>query len=255
MSASGSSSQGAFLSGSMAVSVADRNVTDLTIPLQGSLAVTGRIEFAGTSDGPTAAQYRSSLWLVMEAADGVRGTRAPIPLTVDEAWTFRATVPPGSYVVHVWSRAAPAPDLRWTLKSVLAGGRDVADAALVVATDDVAGIVATFTDRPSTLFGTARDANGAPDTAAAVLLFPADRALWMDYGPSPRRVRYLRVDRAGRFSISAAPVGDYFIMALPETAAADWQDPSFLSRASQLATRVRVDEGQAVAIDLRTQRW
>ena len=81
----------------------------------------------------------------------------------------------------------------------MVGGRDVSDVPLTVAGDDISGLVVTLTDHASVLTGTVRDAQNAADVAATVLVFPTDRALWLDYGGLPRRLRTARTDRTGGF--------------------------------------------------------
>jgi hypothetical protein len=97
------------------------------------------------------------------------------------------------------------------------------------------------------LSGTVTAESGSAD-AATVIVFPTDSSAWAGYGSSPRRLRTTRVDKTGNFRMQNLPAGEYFIAAVPDKIAADWQNPKFLEGLAADATRVRLAEG-----DRRTQ--
>jgi hypothetical protein len=179
-----------------------------------------------------------------------------VTFSIDADGTMAArSAPPGRYFIRAGVAGAPSNLLgAWTLKSAMLDGRDVSDVPLTVAGNDIAGLVVTFTDRAAMLTGTVRNPQNAVDATATVLVFPTDRALWIDYGALPRRLRTARTDRAGAFSIPGLPAGEYFVVALPEDAADNWQRQTFLTRAAAMATRVRIDDGRNAVIDLVTKR-
>jgi hypothetical protein len=245
---------GAELYASEPVTVGDADVADVSVTLRPDALVTGRVEYDGTSPRPTAAQLRA-LPLYFDQATG-RGLRLTTQVTPDGT-VAPTSVPPGKYFVHLAYGAgipSPVPPVSWTVKSVTAGGRDVSDSPLIVEAGDVA-LVVTLTDHALTLGGTVRNAQGAPDVTASVLLFPADRAQWTDYGAYPRRLQMARADRMGTFSLSNLPAGDYLVIALPDGLVAQWQTQTFLERAAQLATHVSLTSDRNVTVDLRTSRW
>jgi hypothetical protein len=236
------------------VTVADRDITNLAVILRPMARVTGRIAFEGTSPQPPPAQYRT-LGLTIEPADG--RTLRPA-LAVDPSGNMSSPgLAPGKYYVRLLTAAlrGGGPGVTWTLKSAMVGGRDVSDVPLVADGNDITGLVVTFTDHAPTIGGTVRDAQGAPDATASVLVFPVDRALWVDYGRVPRRLRNVRADRTGTFTMSGLPDGDYFAIAIPDASAGAWPDPAFLQRAAVQATRLKIEGGTSTSIDLRTVRW
>jgi hypothetical protein len=83
-------------------------------------------------------------------------------------------------------------------------------------------------------------------------VFPADRELWASTGAMARRVRGVRTQRAGDYSLTIPP-GDYYVLAVPDETAADWQDPEFMDAASRAAVRVRLGTGERKTQDLRTR--
>src|SRR6185369_7610889 len=109
---------------------------------------------------------------------------ARLALNIDPNGNFRnVNVTPGQYYVRVIGTPATiagrgaAAGAPWTQKSAMFEGRDVADVPLVLERD-VEGIVVVFTDQPAMLSGRVRNAQGALDSEATVLLFPVDSTMW-----------------------------------------------------------------------------
>jgi hypothetical protein len=151
-------------------------------------------------------------------------------------------IPPGLFQLSV-----PVPS-GWFVKSVTAQGRDVADLPFEVK-EAIPGITITLSRRGASVSGAVRTASGAPDSAAAVLVFSTDPRQWVDYSPYSRRLKDARTTRAGTFEIRDLPAGDYFIVAVPP-AAMTWK-PGFLEAMSRIATRVTLGEAEQRSIDLR----
>jgi hypothetical protein len=116
----------------------------------------------------------------------------------------------------------------------------------------VAALVIAFTDRPSTVSGLVQNAAGAPDPSATVLVFPADSGAWTDQGGLPRRLRAIRVDRAGQFQTTGLPAGDYMLVAIPDESSSNWQDPKVLPALARVATSMALGEGETRSVSLRT---
>jgi hypothetical protein len=191
------------------------------------------------------------------------GDGRSLALNIDADGNFRnVSVTPGAYFIRVMGVMGSGPiggpsaaaEQAWTLKSSIANGRNVADVPLMF-DRDVDNVVVTFTDRPASLTGTVRTSQGTTDPAAAVILFPVDEAMWTRVGNAPRHLRSVRTDRLGAFRLTGLPAGEYFIIAIADAVAAEWQDPKFLVTAARQATRVKINEGQTTTLDLRTQRW
>lgn len=228
------------------VSVGGSGIDNLTLSLQEGSKIEGRIEFEGSADRPGPDQM-TRIAIVVEAVDGRQRSMAPSS-RVDAEGRFEAPgLLPGRYVVRAMNAGAA-----WTLKSVMMGGVDVSEVPLDLQRD-IAGLVVTFTDRASSIAGVARNDQGAADKSAAVLLFPADNRLWVDYGTNPRRMRLARTSTTGAFSFAAVPPGDYYIVSISEEFSGEWQDPRFLNQVALQATRVTVALGTQLTQDLATQ--
>ena len=60
-------------------------------------------------------------------------------------------------------------------------------------------------------------------------------------------------DDTGAYRIYGLPPGDYYIAAVSDALATDWQNPEFLTALSRAAQRIRISEGEKKTQALRTQ--
>jgi uncharacterized protein (DUF2141 family) len=223
------------------LSVGDRDMTGLVVPLAAGPRVSGRIEFEGTIERP-AGRAITGMRITLDPADGSPSGDGTLALETgrsEESGDFRTYgVPPGRYVVRV--SVLPA---GWFLKSALYQNRDVADLPLELVSKDVSGVVITFTDRPSSIAGTVRGADG-PDPTAVVLAYPVESAAWSSSGALSRRMRTARAAKDGSYSLQTLPAGDYYIVAVREDQVGEWQDPALLQALSRYAQTVRLADGE-----------
>ncbi len=231
----------ATLVAQLPVTVGDRDIVDMIVPLAPGPRVSGRLEFEGTIERPPAASM-TGMRILLDPADGARpgdfmlATQTGRP---DETGQFKTYgVPPGRYVLRV----SPLP-AGWFLKGALYEGRDIADMPIDLASKDVNGVVITLTDRPSGLTGTVRGADG-PDPTAIVLAYPVDGAAWSSSGALSRRMRTARAAKDGSYSLQALPAGEYYLVAVQEDQVGEWQDPALLQALSRLALTVRLLDGE-----------
>jgi hypothetical protein len=135
----------------------------------------------------------------------------------------------------------------------MADGRDALDQPVELDTSDIDNVVVTFTDqKTATLSGTVRDANGAADPEAVILVFPADNRLWTDLSGTSRRVKPSRTTRSGSYIIPGLPAGEYFVITGTDDMLTDWQAPDALNALSRRATRVQITDGQSQTLDLKS---
>jgi hypothetical protein len=230
-----------------AVTVGAEDVANLAVTLQMGHRIGGRTEFGGSAAQPPPEAIRR-ISVTFDPADA-RPLVSPTMGRgqVDETGRLSSyQLPPGRYFVRVSN--APA---GWNLKAATVNGQDVSNVALTL-DRDVADVIISFSDRTGSLAGQVRDAAGAPDVTATVLVFPASSAGWSDHGSFPRRLHAIRVDRLAQFSSGALPPGDYLVVAVPDEASANWQDPAVLKSLARVATSVAVGEGLPQTVALRT---
>jgi hypothetical protein len=231
----------ATLIAQLPVAVGDRDVTDMIVPLKVAPRVSGRIEFDGTIERP-AHESLTGLRITLDPADGSKLANATLAFQTgrpDEKGEFTTYgVPPGRYVIRV----SPMP-MGWFFKGAMLQGRDVADTPLELESKDVSGIVITFTDRPSSISGTVRGADG-PDPTAIVLAYPVDSNAWSSSGALSRRMRTARAAKDGTYSLTALAPGEYYVVAVQEDLVGEWQDPALLQALTRVARQIRLVDGE-----------
>ncbi len=228
------------------IAVGRAEIAGLAVPLRTGLRVSGRMEFEGTAEKPPAQMF-NRLTIATELAEGRPQTPFIPPGRIDPAGQFTTYgLPAGRYFVRI---AGNPPG--WTFKSAVYEGHDVSDVPLDLDGADVTGVVITYTDQPSELSGTVRTSRGG-DPDATVIVFPSDSTAWVSNGLNPRRIRTVRTSANGSYKLSGLPPGGYYVAAVPDEIASDWQDPAFLQALAPTATQVTIDDGQKRAQDLRT---
>jgi hypothetical protein len=81
-----------------------------------------------------------------------------------------------------------------------------------------------------------------------VIAFSADRSVWL---PQSRRLRSVRPSTDGQFRFDDLPAGEYYVAALTDGDADDWQSSGFLAEAIQGAIKVTLGDGERKTQDLR----
>ena len=233
---------------SIPLTIGNADLVGIPVTLQRGLHIHGRVEFEGTTEGP--AKDRTGVLIEIRSADPAPLAVLPDPpARLDAKGQFTSVgLPSGRYVV----RGAGAPQ-GWMFKSATVDQRDVADTALELDRKDVTDVVITFTDRVTMLSGIVRTPSGVPDTNATVLIFPATEQSWSLPGFNPHRFRRERTREGGAYQVNALPVGDYYVVALPEDRADGWEDPHVLELLARSATLVNIRDGNRKTQDLRTE--
>ena len=165
------------------VTVNGRDIDNLTLALQPGTTITGRIVFEGATLTPPEDPLRtqlvlmppSSVWSVASAVSTYRTFPQP-----DRTFSI-AGVMPGRYL---WttnvSATATGGGPAWTLKSIVMGGRDIAEEPIDVRPGaSLSDVVVTFTDRSAEIAGTIFDGAGRPAPGFVVVVFPVQRNAWV----------------------------------------------------------------------------
>jgi len=235
------------------INVGESNVDNVIVTLLRGASVSGHVEFDGATDRPDALAL-SRVPIVLERVDsrtasmpGIGGLQSAPAGRIDETGAFKTyTQPTGRYLIRIGG----APSGGWTVKSVIAEGRDISETPFDLGASDLKNVVVTFTDRPTKLTGLAHTKDGTPDPDALVVVFPTDPAGWTDFGVAPRRLRSARPLKNGTYTITGLPAGDYYVAAISEDAFSSWQSPDVLAELSRSATQVRIIDGDAHTQDL-----
>jgi protocatechuate 3,4-dioxygenase beta subunit len=232
----------------MPLSVGESDLDGVIVSLAAGARVTGRVEFEGTEDVPSGSAL-TGIRINLDPADGSTLTDSTLAFQAgrpDEDGRFRTFgVPAGQYILRV------NPPSGWTLKGAFLNGRDLSDTPFELGPRDLTGVVITFTDRPTAITGTVRNA-AAADPSAIVIAFPTDASAWIGRGPFPRRVRSTRAGPDGTYTISALVPGEYYVAAVNEEGLGEEHDPAVLEALIRIAHPVRVVDGERRRVDLTT---
>jgi hypothetical protein len=95
---------------------------------------------------------------------------------------------------------------------------------------------------------------GEGAAGAAVIVFPVDRARWVDYGADPILIKAKATDSNGAYLLKGLPEGEYFAVAVDGSLHDAWANPKFLDAASAAATRISLKWGDKKSLDLRVSK-
>jgi hypothetical protein len=218
------------------------DITGLTVALQRGATMSGRIEFDGAAL-PQMANYYAALGITLEPADGKPRANATAARVNPDGTFTTPGVPSGHYLLRAFGSPGG-----WMFKSAMAGAVDVADTPIELGREDIGGVRIIFTDRVTRLTATVRNASG--DSGTAVVVFPADSDGWRLFGVNPRRMRLMRTFTAGDVVFQNLPPGEYYLAAIDDAVAGEWQDPRFLTVLSRQAVRVTLPDGGQVTQQL-----
>ena len=95
---------------------------------------------------------------------------------------------------------------------------------------------------------------GDAAAGSAVIVFPVDRARWVDYGWDPLLMTSKAADVNGVFLVKGLPEGDYVAVAVDRSQHDAWTNPKFLEAASGVATRIALKWGDKKSVDLQISK-
>ena len=157
-------------------------------------------------------------------------------------------VPPGRMLIT----GPPTLQGVWSVRSAVMNGVDVSAIPLDLGPGQrIDDLVVTLTDRPTTLSGTIKNEIGDPVFAHTVVVFPADpRARWEAPGA---RIRMVRPDSRGKYTVPGLPAGDYLIGLAREVNPARIVLADLLNSLETAAVRVRLVEAEETVQNLQTR--
>ena len=225
--------------GSLPLVVGDSDVTGVTIALTRGASIAGTIVSEGTAP-LTLANLRVAARALRNPAFGQGGNSAQ----VSAAGAFQLSSLTGTIALRVDNLPS-----QWMVKSIVVGNTDVTDGTLELrGSEQLTSARIVLTDRVSEVNGSAtvrnQDAKGY-----SVLVFAEDPALWTF---PTRYIRMTRADAQGRFTLRGLPGGDpYLIAAVDYVEDGEWQDPEFLERLRESASRLTLRDGETKTVSLR----
>lgn len=239
--------------GFLEVTVSDRDVTDLIVPLGPGLTVSGRVDFSGTIAPPTPAdltEARLSLFpldLSMAMFTAMNNTGSVgHGTTLDESGRFSVTgLAPGRYLAQIQLRNSP-----WrTVTRVSAAADSTIDDVLTVGEGGANDVLIVVSNAAlATIEGTA-DIAPHESGSMRVVAFPADPDLWREPDRYARRFSFVFVERDRSFRLTDLPPGDYLV-AIVSTFGFE-MSPRNLERWAKTAERATLRPGDTRTLVLR----
>jgi hypothetical protein len=223
--------------GSLPVVVGDGDLTGVTIALTRGASIAGTVVAEGTSP-ITLANLRVNA-RPMRSGGGQNFTASGVSAT----GSFQLSTLSGTIALRVENLPA-----QWMVKSIVVGSTDVTDGAFEVrGTEQITNARIVLTDRLSEVNGTVSSRD--QDTKGTnVIVFADDASLW---NFPTRYVRMVRADEQGRFTLRGLPPGaTYLAAAVDSVEDGEWQDPEFLERLREPASRVTIREGETKTLTL-----
>jgi hypothetical protein len=242
--------------GALPVVVTGQDVTNLDVRLGDGATVSGRIVFEGTATPPAPATMQ-----VMLA--GLSGSSSPVEFAMamlggasgqvspDFTFSLKGVVPnsyraTGNMPGAMFGATANS---AWTVKSIRAGGPDLADVPFDVEPGrSIDGLVVTLTDQPTVISGKIIDGEGRPSSAFPIVIFSTNSAHWL---PGSRRVQQARPASDGTYRVAGLPAGEYYIGAVTTLDLDDLYDPAFLQQVVTIAFKITLADGEKKEQDLK----
>jgi hypothetical protein len=142
---------------------------------------------------------------------------------------------------------------RWFVRSVRLDGVDVTDTEFELPPDGRRRLEVTVSDRVGRLSGTVTDREARAVSNALIVVFPEDRARWIDLRLS-ERMRVIRTtfsQQRGRYELDALPISSYRVVAVTSLPRNAWTDPEVIDRLWPFATSVSLDELRESTLPLK----
>jgi len=229
------------------VSVGTESLTGVRISTTAGTTIKGRVEWAGSAGRPASA-YEHRLRIRPIVADGrpallgVGSFDADQDGTVNDDDTFVVGGLTGKVIV----RTIGLPP-EWTLKAVIADGKDITDTALEtdrLATDAEFHVV--MTDKITDVSGSVTN-RGQPVPNYVVVVVPQTP---LDGATVARRTSLAPSDQNGSFHVRALPPGRYVAAAVEGLEQGREWDPQFQKTIRASGTSFILAEGQALTLTL-----
>jgi hypothetical protein len=223
----------------------------ISLELQPSLTIAGRIVFEGLSQPPEDVP-NIRVGVRPTPGSGVPNFPDPVPMDKNGRFTI-SNLTPGRYrlfVVVPPNNVTQVPD--WFPRMALVGASDALDVPLTIGAGVEAGDVSILlTDDSPEIAGTAHDARWQPVRDCAVIAFPVDRRFWF---PQSRRIVVRQCGEKGAYVFGLAaglPPGEYYVAALPDLGPGEQFDAVLLAELARTAERVRLADGDSKTVDVR----
>jgi protocatechuate 3,4-dioxygenase beta subunit len=235
-----------------ALQLTSANVEGLQLAPQTGGLIHGRLRMEAGGNAGSATPDPSQMFLLLHSADGDddvlgaftmgAGFSTLAHVNADGSFEWKS-VPAGHYFVQI-SDASAMPD--WFLKSVAAGGRDVADSGFNMS-GGTTQLDLVASANGAVAEGGATNQKDEPIADAVVIAMPEVR-----FRSHPDRYRRAITDQRGRFTLRGLPPGDYTLFAWESVDSEAHYNPEFLKSYEGQGKALHVNEGDRASVQLKT---
>jgi protocatechuate 3,4-dioxygenase beta subunit len=230
--------------GSMPISVAGEDLSNVVIVTAKGATATGRVIFEGAGKPNSLTGIR----ITAAAAD----SEGPMPGpggsgAVKADGTFELRGLSGLRIIRAVNLPAA-----WMLKEVQNNGADVTDSGIdLKGGETLTGLEVVLTSKVTAVSGTVKGTGTQQVNDYTLVVFSDDPQRWLL--PTSRYVVGRRPDQDGRFQVKGLPPGGYYAVAVDYLPQGDWNDPEVLERLKPKATSFSLDDGETKTLDLKIQ--
>jgi Carboxypeptidase regulatory-like domain len=226
---------------SVPVDVADDNVEDLVVTTKPSADLTVRVVFEPEAPAAVPENFGLVAW-----GGGELGFSVPqAPLSADSTVVLKGAA--GPLVLRPMSGPVRS---AWFLKGVYLGTRDITDTPTEFAPADATRVRVVFTSRAATVTGTVTDEAGKPTRDYGVVLFPEDRAEWIEHSSG---ILTSTPEKNGDYKINGVRAGRYRVAAIDRKALNRmyFDRFAFLESLAKESIAITVTENEQRVVDLK----
>ena len=231
------------------ITVSGAPIGGLSLLMQRAATISGRVVFEGATPPAPGDVVQTLLRLVAPPNPGPTIRPPSGAVEADRSFAIQGAAP-GVYRLSGFAPGMTAGRSTWTLRSVVADGRDLLDSPFEIRPgQDIGSVVATFTDRVADLSGVVIDQTGRPVSDVFVLVFSSNQAYWQVRArrvPAP-----VRPDSSGRYRITALPPGEYYLAAIQSFDPEEYATPAFLEQVVPGAIKITIGEGEKKTQDIK----
>jgi hypothetical protein len=233
---------GTELTAAAEIQVTEGGVHDVPLVLRAGVSASGSVDVSSVS-GVDLRRVQLDFMRIPTAADW----EYPVPSASPDAEGRFAVYGLAPGLHRISARGLPE---GWVLESAMYDGLDAADHHLRVETRPVSGIVVKFAKSSAQVSGAVTNSSGAPVSDHAVIVFPAEAALWV---PRSRRIHLAQPDAQGRYTFKGLPAGEYRMAVVIPPEAGQENDLEFLAQAAQGALTLTLGPSEQKTQDLRVR--
>jgi hypothetical protein len=229
--------------GGVRLTVAGRDVQNLSIATAPGVPVSGRVEVEGGGALPAGVQV-TALETEFEypSPGGVPATPAVSPNT-DGRFTFPALAGPRLF------RLQRLPD-DWALKAGWIDSTEISDTPIALSADRPQTLRLVVTQSTGSIEGTVMRSDRLPAPARMVVAFADDDRRW---GARSRFIRIAETNASGRYLIRGLLPGSYCVAFVEQLDDGAWEDPEVLARLRQTSAKVMIKATERIALDGRVR--